>query len=111
VSDVQSSSGPQDKVDSGGPGTEEASREVPNQYSVHISAPPDGGRRLLISELTARTLLAILDTVVGKGSAAKFQLALAQQELERGIAELEAEPIGQPPTSNRATRRALARVR
>lgn len=84
---------------------EETTGEVQdgNQITVHVSHP-EVDRQIHISEMSARTLAAVLDTITGKGSAAKFQLAIAQQELERGLAALEPPPA--PIAPNRSARRA-----
>jgi hypothetical protein len=93
-------------------GDEEEGRPSPfGKVSLHVSH--EGGRQVTISELSARTLVGILDTVSGKGSQAKFQLAIAQQELEVGLEALggpptETPPVDEPPLINRAARRAVA---
>lgn len=71
---------------------EEAKRDAaehqrsPGLVTIHR----DANQRLIsVSEISARTLVALLDTVTAKGAQAKLQLALAQQELEHGIAMLD----------------------
>ena len=81
-------------------GLDEEAGEVQGKTTVHVER--EGNSRLIsITEMTAKTVLAILDTVVVKGSASKFQVAIAQQEIEKELALLD-----QPSTSlNRAQRR------
>lgn len=81
----------------------EVQGEPQEPFSIHVSHSGNE-RSILISEITARTLLGVLDTVTVKGSAGKFQLAIAQSELEKGLAEL-----SQPAPSNSSPSRAERR--
>lgn len=64
------------------------SQRSPGLVTIHR----DANQRLIsVSEISARTLVALLDTVTAKGAQAKLQLALAQQELEHGLALLDNE--------------------
>lgn len=61
-----------------------------------------------ISVVSARVLAGICDLVSARGSAAKFEIALAQQELEAELMRIAPpEPEPAPPPVNRATRRQM----
>lgn len=104
MSDVRPDSEPETEIvpaDSGAEGVPEEAGNVPTEVHVHS---PAGQRTVVVSELSARTLVSVLDTVQARGSAAKFQLAIAQQELEKGLASLD-QPAPPPVPLNRAARR------
>jgi len=108
VSDVLEGSPPreEDEVHAHDEGATEETRKVQGQTTVHVERT--GPSRLVsISEVTARTVLAVLDTISVKGSAGKFQIALAQQELEKELAYLDQ----LPSKPNRAERRKSSRPR
>ena len=107
MSNVFESSGDEEEdfVSPDDEGLAEETGEVQGKTTVHVER--EGTSRLIsITEITAKTVLAVLDTVVVKGSTAKFQIAIAQQEIEKGLASLD-----QPPTPlNRAARRSLKSI-
>lgn len=87
--------------------------DVVEQPQSTIQIHRDKNMRLIpISEVSARVLAGLCDTVVGKGSAAKFQIAIAQQEIEAELANLDKQDALQPDDwngqPNRAERRAVA---
>lgn len=103
MSDVLKGDSPpgEGEVHSHDEGATEETGQIQGQTTVHVERT--GPSRLIpISETTARTVLAILDTITVKGSAGKFQVALAQQEIEKELANLSQPPSTSP---NRAARR------
>lgn len=90
------------RAGSGPEGAPEETGSVEDKPGFHIHL--NGNQRLIsITELTARTIVSVLDTVQGRGSAAKIQLGMAQKELEEELARLE--PAPPPVPLNRAQRR------
>lgn len=62
-------------------------REENDGLTIHVHN--NSSRSISISELSARTVLAILDSVTVKGSTAKLQVGLAQQEIENALTALQ----------------------
>lgn len=84
------------------------SNAPPQRQPGLVTIHRDANQRLIsVSEISVRTLVALLDTVTAKGAQAKLQLALTQQELEHGLTLLD--NVTQADRGNRAARRASDR--
>lgn len=101
MSDVWESGDAEEGSPSGHSGDHEEEEQGVSGGKTTIHVHSDGARKLLITELTARTLMGVLDSIAVRGAPAKFQLAMAQQELFEALEQLEKMEV----PLNRAARR------